>query len=176
MGELNVIHSVRRSSVFPSAARQSMLPGSNNASAPSQIRGTRPITNPTWRQIARTSIEDYLSLTHCPILINTKTLNPSPTQANFVAIFRYLVSDILGIEMASAATKKFEDEAILVLKDLRYPLVDVITKTSLGTAGNERNWTTLLPMLSWLVDLCKVCPGRSQRGGLRELMGGDVGK
>jgi kinetochore protein NDC80 len=149
----NAMISVRRSSVFPSA-RQSMAPGPNAFAPTAPTRETRPITNPAWRQTCRESIIDYLTLRNCPIQFTNKTLSPSPTQANFVTIFRFLVVELLEVEMLPG--RKFEEEAMSVLKDLRYPLLETITKTTLGTAGNERNWVPLLPMISWLVELCKV--------------------
>ncbi|OCF76626.1 hypothetical protein I204_02324 [Kwoniella mangroviensis CBS 8886] len=52
--------------------------------------------------------------------------------------------------------KKFEDDALSILKDLRYPGLDSVSKTAFTAPGAPQSWPGLLAMLSWLVELCKA--------------------
>ena len=99
------------------------------------------------------NIHEYLVASRCPVPLTSRTLS-SPTTKDFQAIFRFLVSELLDPGMVWG--KKFEDDCILVLKDLRYPSMDTLGKTALVTAGDPQQWPKLLAMLNWMVDLCKV--------------------
>ena len=96
---------------------------------------------------------DYLSATRCPVPITSKTFSVIIIK-DIQAIFRYLVSDY--VESDSSWTKKFEDDATQILKDLRYPSLDSCGKSSLASPGNSMLWPGVLAMLNWLVDLNKV--------------------
>ncbi len=98
---------------------------------------------------------DYLAQQRCPIPnLSSKTLQ-TPTNREFHEMFRFLVTDIDDTYIFGRE-KKPEDEIILLLKDLRYPLVDGISKTSLAAPGSSAAWPTLLAMLHWLVTIAKV--------------------
>lgn len=58
--------------------------------------------------------------------------------------------------------KKFEEECISLLKDIRYPAVDGLSRTALSAPGSPTQWPHLLAMLMWLVDLSQVgsCQGQ----------------
>ncbi len=88
----------------------------------------------------------------CPIPLVPKTFT-SPTTKDFQSIFRFLVQEL--IDPGMVWTKKFEDDAINLLKDLRYPAMETIGRTGLGAPGG-RDWPPLLAMLNWMVELCKV--------------------
>ena len=88
----------------------------------------------------------------CPIPLTSKMFL-SPTTKDFQSIFRYLVQELVDPGMVWG--KKFEDDVINLLKDLRYPAMETIGRTGLGAPGG-RDWAPLLAMLNWLVELCKV--------------------
>lgn len=146
---LSLIPSVRRQSTFPSAGRQSMLPPSAAVT-----RDTRPVRNPQFQTTCRENIEHFCRAQRCPIPINDRVLH-SPTQKDFFNIFRWLISEFLDPYYPWVA-KNPTDDIIAILKDLRYPGLDNISKTALGAPGSGTNWGTLLAMLNWVVELAKV--------------------
>lgn len=105
-------------------------------------------------------------------MLGPRTLS-QPTTKEFQQLFRFLISELLDPGMQWS--KKFEEDAISVLKDLRYPAMDMIGKTALGAPGTGMNWPALLAMLHWLVELCKVscsamiASGTDFRIGARQL-------
>ena len=69
-------------------------------------------------------------------------------------IFKHLVG---LVDPGVTWVKKFEDDALLVLRDLRYPAMDTIGRTGLSAPGAPNCWPSMLAMLNWLVDMHKVC-------------------
>ncbi|OCF37610.1 hypothetical protein I316_00737 [Kwoniella heveanensis BCC8398] len=96
---------------------------------------------------------EFLAAARYSAPMTTKTLT-SPTAKEFQSIFRFLVDDILGT--GTTWIKKFEDDANLILKDLRYPSMDLVSKTALLAPGSPQSWPGLLAMLNWLVELCRA--------------------
>lgn len=142
--------SVRRSSVFPSGgARQSIAPGAFQTAG---VKDTRPLRNGAYQQACQANIGEYLANSRCPVAVNARLLS-SPTLHDFIAVFKHLVSDFTT---ADSWSKKFEADALVVLRDLKYPGVGDISKTALGTPGSPTNWHQLLGMLNWLVELNRV--------------------
>ncbi|WVF70099.1 hypothetical protein IAT40_004887 [Kwoniella sp. CBS 6097] len=148
----SISSSARRSSVFPPAGqgRPSLAPGMHPALLPKDPRSVR---DKAFQSSCVRNIAGYLTAVRYPGLITSKTLI-SPTAKEFHDIFRFLVNDILHVGMPWS--KKFDDEANAVLKDLRYPSMDSFTKTSFTAPGSPQAWPSLLAMLNWLVELCKA--------------------
>jgi kinetochore protein NDC80 len=119
----------------------------------SQVKDTRPIRDKTFQQSCIRTISEYLLQQRCPIPITQKTLT-APTTKEFMQLFRFLVSELIDPDFQWG--KKFEEDAINVLKDLRYPAMEAMGKTALGTPGTTVAWPSMLAMLTWLVELCKV--------------------
>jgi kinetochore protein NDC80 len=71
----------------------------------------------------------------------------NPTNKDFQNIFKFLYSFI-----DCTVFVKFEDEAINILKMIKYPYCGEITKSQLS-AITPHAWPVLLAMLSWMVDL-----------------------
>ncbi|RXK42235.1 hypothetical protein M231_00593 [Tremella mesenterica] len=141
--------SIRRSSVFM-GGRQSMVPASYPSAS---IKDNRPIRDPTFKSNCIKNISEYLNYTRCPLPLTSKTL-VSPTTKEFQGIFRFLVQDLLDPGMTWG--KKFEDDCLQVLKDLKYPSPEGLGRTALGAAGDPQQWPKLLSMLNWLVELCRA--------------------
>lgn len=77
-----------------------------------------------------------------------------PTQSAFVAIFKHIYAECVDPSYELGADgRKFEEDVILLLRDLRYPFVDELTKTKLTAAGSQQNWPACLAMLDWIVRL-----------------------
>ncbi len=138
--------SARRSSVFASAggARVSMMPGFSATS----IKDPRPIRDRTFQHDCFHNIQEYFAARGFGSLSN------NPTQKDFQQAFKFLADDLVGPGLPW--NKKFEDDCLAMLKDLKYPALDTLGKTALGAAGSERNWPLMLAMLNWMVSLCKV--------------------
>ncbi|WVR04399.1 hypothetical protein IAU60_001401 [Kwoniella sp. DSM 27419] len=142
----------RRSSVYPagSLSRPSVAPG---LYLPSALKDTRPVRDKGFQSTCIGNISVYLGLVRYPSQLTPKTL-VSPTAKEFQSIFRFLINDIIDVGMEWG--KRFEDDAITVLRDLRYPSMDSVTKTAIGAPGSPQAWPGLLAMLNWLVELCKA--------------------
>jgi len=74
-------------------------------------------------------------------------------------MFKFLCQSVIDEDYVfGKGGKKFEEECLGVLKDLRYPAVDTLSRTSIGAPGSPHQWPSLLAMLAWLVDLSDVSP------------------
>ena len=85
----------------------------------------------------------------------------SPTLKEFQTIFKFLLQDFTD---ASSFGKKFEDDALGILRDLRYPNMEGMGKTAFSAPGSPSHWLHMTAMLNWLVELNKVSR-REGRGG-----------
>ncbi|WVQ85202.1 hypothetical protein IAT38_007367 [Cryptococcus sp. DSM 104549] len=144
--------SVRRSSVFPSGSqgRPSMAPGSMYSAA--AFKDPRPIRDKSFQASCARNVSDYLLSARNSPAITPKTLT-SPTAKEFQSIVRFLVGEI---DPGATWGKKFEDDTLSMLKDMRYPGMDSVSKTALTAPGAPQSWSGLLAMLNWLVELCKA--------------------
>ncbi|KAG8887646.1 Aminopeptidase 2 mitochondrial [Tulasnella sp. 332] len=118
---------------------------------------TRPITHKQYQALMHREILDYLVAHRCPIAnLSLKTLQ-APTGRDFHDIFRFLMKDI-DDHFVPGRWGKPEEEVIILLRDLKYPLVDGISKTALTTPGSSSSWPILLAMLHWLVTIAMELP------------------
>jgi kinetochore protein NDC80 len=133
-----------------------MAPGAFSVST---AKDTRPVRDRTYQTQCQRNIHEYLQLHRFPMPISPKTLT-SPTQKEFQSIFKYLISEFVDPNMIWG--KKFEDDCIAIMKDIRYPAMETLGKTALVAPGTPHTWPAILAMLNWLVDLCKVCTYRTR--------------
>ena len=86
-----------------------------------------------------------------------------PTQSAFVHMFKHIYQVCVDPDYQMGADgKKFEEEVMLLMKEIRYPFVDDLTKTKLTAAGSQQNWPACLALLDWIVHLgVAVGPSRS---------------
>jgi SMC interacting uncharacterized protein involved in chromosome segregation len=94
-------------------------------------------------------------MNRCPVAITEKTL-VSPTAKDFYNLFKWLYNEFID-PAYSWPSKTLVDDIQGVLRDLRYPGLDAMSKSSFSAPGDQRTWPLMLAMLSWLVDLAKVC-------------------
>nr|XP_019008791.1 uncharacterized protein I206_06475 [Kwoniella pini CBS 10737]OCF47572.1 hypothetical protein I206_06475 [Kwoniella pini CBS 10737] len=144
--------SIRRSSVYASsnANRPSLQSTSHIAAPPKE---SRPVRDKNFQIECMRNLSDYLVNVRYPAPVTSKTLS-SPTAKEFQSIFRYLASTL--IDPGMIWSKKFEDDALTMLKDLRYPGLESISKTAFTAPGAPQSWPSMLAMLNWLVELCKA--------------------
>ncbi|KAL1408413.1 kinetochore-associated Ndc80 complex subunit ndc80 [Vanrija albida] len=127
----------RRSSIFASAGGRSSIMPSYSSTA---IKDTRPIRDATFRTESSQNIQSYLSQHGSQVELSAKW-SVSPTQREFQNLFRFLADSLIGPGFPWG--KKFDDDCLSILRDLRYPAM-------------ETNWPNLLAMLNWMVELCKA--------------------
>ncbi|WVQ68950.1 uncharacterized protein L199_007159 [Kwoniella botswanensis] len=148
----NMPSSVRRNSVFASTGRSrpSMAPGMYT-NLP--LRDPRPIRDKGFQAHCMRNVNEFLVSARYPAPITSKTL-VSPTAKEFQLIFRFLIDTL--VDHGTGWSKKFEDDALMILKDLKYPGMDTVSKTAFTAPGAPQSWFGMLGMLNWLVELCKA--------------------
>lgn len=104
----------------------------------------------------------------------TMRLVHEPTQSAFVAMFRHIYAHCIDPNYVIGGDgRKFEDEVMTLIKEVRYPFIDDLTKTKLTAAGSQQNWPACLAMLDWIVQLGtaadKIGAGPLARDGESEL-------
>ncbi|KAJ3128144.1 kinetochore-associated Ndc80 complex subunit ndc80 [Nowakowskiella sp. JEL0407] len=131
----------RRSSAYSS--RPSL------AASTGPTKEVRPIRDKQWQNSAIRNLISFLVQMGYPESINPKMLSP-PTQKDFQSVFRFTY---MQLDPTYNYTKKFEEEVPAILKGLRYPFVEQITKNHIISVGTMHAWPHMLAMLTWLVEL-----------------------
>lgn len=122
------------------------------------IKDPRPIRDRTFQSDCHANIQEFLARRKVQLALTPKWLS-SPTQRDFQNVFRFLADELVGPGFPWG--KKFEDDCLAIMRDLRYPVMDAVGKTALTAPGSPNAWPNVLAMLNWMVDLCKV---RTLRG------------
>ncbi|ORZ19259.1 HEC/Ndc80p family-domain-containing protein [Lobosporangium transversale] len=137
------------------------MPGSLSAAGISgistssiNIRDPRPVKDKSFQRTLIHTILGYLTQSGFPQTITTKNLT-HPTNKDFQDIFKFLY---LRLEPGYEFQKKFEDEVPMLLKTMRYPAADTISKTSLYTVGTPHSWPNMLALLGWMIEVIMVGP------------------
>ena len=146
----------RRSSVYSRPSTNTHMPHQSffnqapvSAGAPQDKRAVRD--RGVQNRLAG-EIEEYLTRngfsmeTHHPLTPNSLK---NPTGKDFNFIFQWLYR---RIDPAYQFQKSIDNEVPLILKQLRYPYANSITKSQLAAVGGN-NWGQLLAMLHWLMQL-----------------------
>ncbi|RKP08982.1 HEC/Ndc80p family-domain-containing protein [Thamnocephalis sphaerospora] len=113
------------------------------------IKDPRPLRDKQFIQACVRHIIDYLTQAGYPQPVTHKTLQ-TPTSKDFQNIFRFLYSKF---DPKYTFQKKFEEEVPVLLKSLRYPFCDQISKSQLYAVGSMHSWPNLLAMLMWMTNL-----------------------
>ncbi|KAF9109630.1 kinetochore-associated Ndc80 complex subunit ndc80 [Mortierella sp. AM989] len=142
----------RRVSGF--APRQSMGgPISSGLSASNvNIRDPRPVRDKAYQRNLIHSLVAFLTQSGYPHVITTKNLT-QPSNKDFQDIFKFMY---LKLEPGYDFQKKFEDEVHVLIRTMRYPAADTITKTSLYTVGVVHSWPNILALLGWMMEVILV--------------------
>ncbi|KAJ1679962.1 kinetochore-associated Ndc80 complex subunit ndc80 [Spiromyces aspiralis] len=142
----------RQNRVIQSAMRRQSMGINHLASAvKKKVQDVRPLRDANFKAEAQNAIADFLAEMGYPEVITPKTLK-TPTQKDFKSIFQFVYSKI---DPRYNYQGSFDNEVLEVLKSLRYPYVNNITKSHIHSAGSTHAWPTLLPMLMWLVELAR---------------------
>ena len=149
----------RRSSVYsrPSSTgpmgHQSFF---TQAPAPASARGDpRPWRDPNYRNKVGQELLDYLTRNNFELemkrSLNQKSMT-SPTQKDFEAIFQWLYR---RIDPAYRFMKGIDFEGPAILKQLRYPFENKVSKSQWAAVGGQ-NWSSFLGMLHWMMQLAQM--------------------
>ncbi|PWN47477.1 hypothetical protein IE53DRAFT_321156 [Violaceomyces palustris] len=135
--------------------RASIAPGSLPIVGVAHLKETRPLKERAYRNRMGLTVREYLEKTGF-----TQTgwdINKGihePTQSAFVGMFKHIYSTCIDSSYKMGADgKKFEEEVLIMMKEIKYPACDDLSKTRLAAAGSQSNWPTCLAMLEWLVNL-----------------------
>ncbi|KAJ1727543.1 kinetochore-associated Ndc80 complex subunit ndc80 [Coemansia biformis] len=141
----------RRVSVFASSRRTTMslvAPGTASRGG-GGVKDPRPLKDRSFQSKAQQRIMNYLSAKAYPGSLAPRTL-ATPTVKDFQNIFKFLYAQL---DPRYTYVKKFEEEAIQILRGIHYPYVSNISKSHIYSAGSMSTWPGLLAMLMWLVEL-----------------------
>ena len=148
------VYSARPSAAFGPAAHQSFFataPPPN--AAPVDPRQAR---KPAVKQQMQQDISEFLAQRNFEL--ETKhTLRPdsmsNPTGKDFAEIFQFMYH---CIDPAYRFREKMENEVPAVMKQLRYPFSQSITKSQISAVGGSNGWPTFLALLHWMMQLAKM--------------------
>lgn len=132
-----------------------MWSGGPATSAPSlsQVaKDTRPLRDRQYQAKMRQDIYLYLQGSNAEVPMATLS---NIQRKEYRAIFFFLV-EILDPGYISVEGARFEDEFVPALKALRYPYAHQIDNKWLAAPASMLSWPSLLGVLHWLVNLCKV--------------------
>ena len=142
---------MRRVSHFPGRPTSSLITaGSHSIKEPRQIRSK------TLQRKMQDDILNYLNDNRCNLGVTLKTLQ-SPTTKDFQNLFKWLFNHIFAHEFGFGRGKEsFEEELIGLMKLVRYPFADTISKNALAAVGGMTTWPGMLAMLHWMVEVDMV--------------------
>ncbi|KAI7834843.1 HEC/Ndc80p family-domain-containing protein [Kickxella alabastrina] len=115
------------------------------------VKDPRPIKERAYQAKAQQRIISFLSTRGYQGILTPKTL-ATPTVKEFQTIFRFLYAQ-LDPRYVYGYQKKFEDDALHILRGIHYPYVGNISKSHIYSAGSMSTWPGLLAMLLWMVEL-----------------------
>ncbi|KZO97198.1 hypothetical protein CALVIDRAFT_536668 [Calocera viscosa TUFC12733] len=117
----------------------------------------RSIRDKQWIAMAAQTAMDHLIESRFPLPLERKSFDQGPTLKLFQAMFMFLVHDVLypGYVFGKGG-RKFEEDVITLMKDLRCPHADQISRTALQAAGSGHAWPATLAMLYWMVELSQA--------------------
>ena len=126
------------------------------APAPASARGDpRPWRDPNYRARVGQDLLDYLTRNNFELemkrSLNQKCMT-SPTQKDFEAIFQWLYH---RIDPAYRFMKSIDSEGPAILKLLRYPFENKVSKSQWAAVGGQ-NWSSFLGMLQWMMQLAQM--------------------
>ena len=113
------------------------------------MKDPRPIRDKGWQFAAIKILVEFLLDAGYDKPISQKILN-APSAKDFQCIFKFLYQ---RLDPGYQWKKKFEEEVQGVMRGLRYPFADSISKTQLHAVGSIHTWPSCLAMLVWMVEL-----------------------
>lgn len=135
--------------------RLSIAPGNIGNTGGSGVRETRPIKDKHYKTRMGLTVKEHLERTGFTMVgwdVNKGV--HEPTQSAFVGMFKHIYATCIDTNFQMGADgKKFEDEVLMLMKEIKYPAADELSKTKLTAAGSQSHWPYCLAMLEWMVNL-----------------------
>ncbi|KAJ3073609.1 kinetochore-associated Ndc80 complex subunit ndc80 [Podochytrium sp. JEL0797] len=139
---------------FSMAGRRSSAYATRPSSAPQMLtKDPRPLRDKSWQAQSIRSLIAFLVQAGYNQPVSPKTLQ-APSMKDFTSIFKFLYAQL---DPRYVFQKKFEEEVPVILRGLRYPFCDQISKSHLASVGSMHAWPSLLAMLTWMVELILCC-------------------
>lgn len=113
----------------------------------------RPIRDKNFQNDGISILLNHLIQTGFDFPISAKILT-APSSKDFQNIFKFLYGQI---DPTFVFDKKFEEEVPGLMKGLKYPFANDISKSQLQAVGSMHTWPILLAMLVWMVELIQIC-------------------
>jgi kinetochore protein NDC80 len=138
--------STRRGSIWGGGATLAPPPSSQT------LKDTRPLRDRHYQTKMRQEIFSYLQGSGFEISMASLA---NIQGKDYRAIFDFL---LLTLDPSHPLNQngRFEDEFVPALKSLRYPFAHQIDNKWLAAPASMHSWPSLLGVLHWLVELCKV--------------------
>lgn len=150
---------MRRSSAFQGSRQSIMTPSHGGrllAPGKTTFDDPRPIKSQAFKEQAGATITQFFQRHPRAPQITEKSM-VSPAQIDFQNQFKFLIMVVLDDDYVfGKGGRKFEEECIQLLKDLEYPALSGLSRTAITAPGSPTNWSSLIAMLLWLVELAEV--------------------
>ncbi|KDQ33536.1 hypothetical protein PLEOSDRAFT_1061192 [Pleurotus ostreatus PC15] len=145
-GRTPLHNSTRRTSIWAGGSQQSAPSGSQTSKDP------RPLRDRQYQSKMRQDILSYLQGDDFDISMGTLT---NIQGKDYRAIFTYL---LLTLDPCHPLNEnaRFEEQFVPALKSLKYPYAHQIDNKWLAAPASMHSWPSLLGVLHWLVEVCKV--------------------
>ncbi|KAI9102541.1 HEC/Ndc80p family-domain-containing protein [Phlyctochytrium arcticum] len=129
-------------------------PSTAGAGSTFGAKDPRAKSDKQWQQSAIRNIINFLTNAgYAESAISPKSL-ASPTTKDFQSIFRFLYAQL---DPTYVFQKKFEEEVPQLMRGLRYPFAEQLSKSHLIQPATIHAWPNMLAMLTWMVEL--ICCG-----------------
>ena len=137
--------------------RRSSLNGKVSSFQSSSFSGKdpRPIRDKNFQNNAISTLLNHLTQSGYDSLITGRIL-ASLSSKDFQSIFKFLYHQI---DPTYEFDKKFEDDVPILIRGLRYPFANEISKSQLQAVGSMYTWPILLSLLNWMVELIQQSSG-----------------
>jgi kinetochore protein NDC80 len=122
------------------------------------VKDPRPLRDRQYQSKMRQDILGYLQ-NQLGLEITMSTLTNIQGK-DYRAIFNELLLHLDPNHILNQP--RFEDEFVPALKAVRYPFAHQIDNKWLAAPASMHSWPSLLGVLHWLVEMCKVCEPRSR--------------
>lgn len=127
--------------------RPSLAPRASILGDEGRRRDVRKIRDAAYKQQCIDTMYNFLTENGYDQPLTPKTLH-SPSIRDFQTIFRFVYSFIEPFDYG----QKFEEDFMAILKSLKYPFANEITRSQL-IAVTPHTWPVILSMLAWMVGL-----------------------
>lgn len=141
---------MRRVTFTPGARRPTISTPTRQSIAPGEEgrrRDIRKIRDANYKQQCVDVVYNFLLENGYDQPFTPKTLH-SPSAKDFQLVFKFVYSFVENFDYSA----KFEDDFLLILKNVKYPFANEITRSQL-IAITPHTWPIILSMLAWMVNL-----------------------